>query len=49
MKPTYTYEEIASDRRLWGESVTVSLHIPEGVTGASRIRIARLLGVSSRM
>jgi len=32
----------------YGESVTVSLHIPEGVSGASRIRIARLLGVSSR-
>lgn len=32
----------------YGESVTVSLHIPEGVSGPSRIRIARLLGVPSR-
>lgn len=32
----------------YGESVTVSLHIPEGVSGPSRIRIARLLGVTSR-
>ena len=31
----------------YGESVTVSLHIPEGVSGASRIRIARLLGAPS--
>lgn len=33
----------------YGESVTVSLHIPPGVSGPSRIRIARLLGVSARL
>ena len=27
----------------WGECVSLSLHIPEGVTTSSRIRIARLL------
>lgn len=32
----------------YGESRSVSLHIPNGVSGASRIRIARLLGVPSR-